>query len=85
MSDLPTMTTETIQSARLSGPGLRMARGQWFAMAAFTVFLFIAGLPRSFQIGLQLLPDSARARRCYNFLSVIQSSAAYTANRFYAI
>jgi len=61
MSEMPTMTTETFQSARLTGPTLRIARGLWFGMAAFTIFLFIAGLKNSFAIALHLLPESQQA------------------------
>jgi len=51
----------SVQSVKLSGSRLRAARALWFGMAVFTVFLFIAGIKPSFEIGLRLLPQSQDA------------------------
>ncbi len=53
----------SIQSEKLSGRGLKIARALWFGMAAFTLILFLAGLKNSFEIGLKLLPESQEALR----------------------
>lgn len=53
----------SIRSVKLTGFRLRAARGLWIAMAAFTIFLFIAGIQPSFEIGLRLLPESQEALR----------------------
>jgi tRNA A-37 threonylcarbamoyl transferase component Bud32 len=60
MTSEETITTSP-QSVKLTGQKLAVARGLWFLMAAFTVYLFIAGLPRSFDIGLHLLPETHQA------------------------
>jgi tRNA A-37 threonylcarbamoyl transferase component Bud32 len=53
----------SIQSVKLTGFRLRAARALWLGMAVFTIFLFIAGLKPSFEIGLRLLPPSQEALR----------------------
>ncbi len=57
------MTTSTFNSNKLTGWQLTLARALWFSMAALTIFLFVAGVPKSFEIGLQLLPESQTALR----------------------
>ena len=51
----------SIQSQKLHGARLKIARGLWFGMAIFTVVLFVAGIRNSFEIGLKLLPESQAA------------------------
>jgi tRNA A-37 threonylcarbamoyl transferase component Bud32 len=53
--------TRTLQGEQLIGLRLKIARGIYYAMAILTVFLFTAGIPRSFEIGLHLLPESQAA------------------------
>lgn len=53
----------SVQSVRLTGLRLRAARLLWTGMAVFTIFLFIAGIKTSFEIGLRLLPESQEALR----------------------
>ena len=53
----------TVQSVKLTGFRLRAARALWLGMAVFTIFLFIAGIRPSFEIGLRLLPESQDALR----------------------
>jgi tRNA A-37 threonylcarbamoyl transferase component Bud32 len=53
----------SIQSVKLTGIRLRAARALWIGMAVFTIFLFIAGIQPSFEIGLRLLPESQQALR----------------------
>jgi tRNA A-37 threonylcarbamoyl transferase component Bud32 len=48
----------SVQSEKLRGMPLKIARGAWFVMAAFTMILFAAGVRNSFEIGLKLLPES---------------------------
>src|SRR5512145_861186 len=48
-------------SIKLTGFRLRVARALWLGMAVFTIFLFIAGIKPSFEIGLRLLPQSQGA------------------------
>ena len=49
--------SSSVQSVKLTGFRLRAARLAWFDMALFRVFLFIAGIRPSFEIGLRLLPE----------------------------
>src|SRR5690349_18227518 len=51
----------TVQSEKLRGNALKIARGAWFVMAVFTLILFSAGVKNSFEIGLKLLPESQTA------------------------
>ena len=53
----------SVQSVKFTGLGLRAARTVWIGMAVFTIFLFIAGIKPSFEIGLRLLPQSQDALR----------------------
>lgn len=53
----------SVQSVKLTGFRLRAARALWLGMAVFTIFLFIAGMKTSFEIGLRLLPPSQEALR----------------------
>jgi tRNA A-37 threonylcarbamoyl transferase component Bud32 len=53
----------SLQSVKLTGFRLRAARALWLGMAIFTIFLFIAGIKTSFEIGLRLLPESQEALR----------------------
>jgi tRNA A-37 threonylcarbamoyl transferase component Bud32 len=53
----------SVQSVKLTGFRLRAARALWISLAAFTIFLFIAGIKHSFEIGLRLLPQSQDALR----------------------
>src|SRR5688572_11918067 len=53
----------SIQSEKLRGNQLRVARALWFGMAVFTLILFLAGVQNSFEIGLKLLPESEQALR----------------------
>ena len=53
----------SVQSVKLTGFRLRAARAAWTGMAVFTIFLFIAGIQPSFEIGLRLLPPSQEALR----------------------
>lgn len=53
----------SLQSVKLTGFRLRAARALWLGMAVFTIFLFIAGIKTSFEIGLRLLPQSQEALR----------------------
>lgn len=55
--------SSSIQSVKLTGIRLRAARALWLGMAVFTIFLFIAGIKPSFEIGLRLLPESQEALR----------------------
>jgi tRNA A-37 threonylcarbamoyl transferase component Bud32 len=55
--------SSSVQSVKLTGFRLRAARLAWFGLALFTVFLFIAGIRPSFEIGLRLLPESQAALR----------------------
>jgi tRNA A-37 threonylcarbamoyl transferase component Bud32 len=51
------------QSVKLTGFRLRAVRVLWLGMAAFTVYLFLAGIQPSFETGLRLLPESQAALR----------------------
>jgi tRNA A-37 threonylcarbamoyl transferase component Bud32 len=51
----------SVQSAKLTGLRLKIARTLWLGMAVYTVFLFLAGVKNSFEIGLRLLPESQAA------------------------
>ena len=53
----------SVQSVKLTGLRLQAARLLWIGMAVFTIFLFIAGIKTSFEIGLRLLPASQEALR----------------------
>jgi serine/threonine-protein kinase len=53
----------SLQSVKLTGFRLRAARALWIGMGVFTIFLFIAGIKPSFEIGLRLLPQSQDALR----------------------
>jgi tRNA A-37 threonylcarbamoyl transferase component Bud32 len=55
--------SSSVLSVKLTGFRLRAARLLWTGMAVFTVFLFLAGIEPSFQIGLRLLPESQEALR----------------------
>ena len=55
--------SSSVQSVKLTGFRLRAARLAWAGMAIFTIFLFIAGIRPSFEIGLRLLPESQAALR----------------------
>ncbi len=55
--------SSSVLSVKLTGFRLRAARLLWIGMAVFTIFLFIAGIEPSFQIGLRLLPESQDALR----------------------
>ncbi|HSL30069.1 MAG TPA: serine/threonine-protein kinase, partial [Anaerolineales bacterium] len=55
--------SSSAQSVKLTGFRLRAARLLWTGMAAFTIFLFVAGIQPSFEIGLRLLPESQAALR----------------------
>jgi tRNA A-37 threonylcarbamoyl transferase component Bud32 len=51
----------SVQSEKLRGWQLKIARGVWFGMAIFTMVLFLTGMGNSFEIGLKLLPESQAA------------------------
>src|ERR1043165_4905368 len=57
------VANSSVQSVKLTGFRLRAARALWIGMAVFTIFLFIAGIQPSFEIGLRLLPQSQDALR----------------------
>src|SRR5687767_5970357 len=59
--------SSSAQSVKLTGFRLRAARLLWIGMAGFTIFLFIAGIQPSFEIGLRLLPESQEALRAAGF------------------
>src|SRR5512141_3255912 len=58
---MPMSVGNSLPSVKLTGFRLRAARTLWFGMAIFTIFLFLAGIKPSFEIGLRLLPQSQDA------------------------